>query len=364
MTDHSAPAACQNILGEACLQTGPVKIGGQTFLWKWCNDRSFDIDSQYFHNLINMGSTVDRSVVRAPWAASSYNCVSQTQYRMPKKATSSRAQILLFPNGLADREGGPETQVAFQNRSQAEILSTTCEVVLSGSFRRDLEGLRTVHEELTDLGCRVLSPTHVDPSKEVEGFVFMKGEEVETPERIELHHLDAIRKASFVWLHAPEGYVGLSAALEVGFAHAQGVPVFCQSQPADITIRPFVREVKSIAEVVSEAKENKLPIPAPNLRTFQSYYKRVASQRGYERETAQNCLLLMVEEVGELARAIRKREKLVRHGRSKSDAAESQELADVFLYVVHMANILGLDLGSAVRNKEFHNLARFVASHR
>jgi len=75
----------------------------------------------------------------------------------------------------------------------------------------------------------------------------------------------------------------------------------------------------------------------------------------------QNCLLLMVEEVGELAKAVRKREKLVRHG-SFGRINEAHELADVFLYVIHMANILGLDLGSAVREKEEVNLTKFVGS--
>ncbi len=288
---------------------------------------------------------------------------------MAKRAISNSAQILLFPNGEAAQapEPGPEPGPRRNEKREAALRREApgiCEVVLSGSFRRDLEGLRLIHEELTDLGCRVLSPTHVEPSREVDGFMFMRGEEVEAPERIELKHLDAIQRATFVWLHAPEGYVGLSAALEVGFAHAQGVPVFCRAEPSDITLRSFVHEANSAAEVVSAAKENKLPIPAPNLRTFQRYYKRVASQRGYERETAQNCLLLMVEEVGELARAIRAREKLVRHGPSGRNGTESQELADVFLYVVHMANILDLDLGSAVRDKEFHNLAKFVAGRR
>ena len=236
-----------------------------------------------------------------------------------------------------------------------------CEVVLSGSFRRDVEGLRKIHEELMDFGCRVLSPTRVEPSREVDGFVFMKGEEIESPERIELKHLEAIQKAAFVWLHAPDGYVGLSAALEVGFAHAQGVPVFSRTEVSDLAMRAFVQEVGSIEAVVSLVKGNKLPVPTPNLGTFQHYYKRVASQRGYERESAQNCLLLMIEEVGELARAIRKREKLIRHGPS-GRVNESQELADVFMYVIHMANILGLDLGSAVRDKELLNITKFVGS--
>ena len=51
----------------------------------------------------------------------------------------------------------------------------------------------------------------------------------------------------------------------------------------------------------------------------------------------------MVEEVGELARALRKRVKLARHGKPIPNQ-EELELADVFLYVVHMANILKIDL--------------------
>ncbi|MGH9460042.1 MAG: MazG nucleotide pyrophosphohydrolase domain-containing protein, partial [Vicinamibacteria bacterium] len=221
-------------------------------------------------------------------------------------------------------------------------------------------GLRRTLEELLDLGFVVLSPTRVEPVREVEGFVFMKGEEAETPESIERKHLEAIQKAAFVWLHAPEGYVGLSAALEVGFAHAQGIPVFSQAEIPDTTLKSFVQHVESASDVLNVINAGRA-VPAPNVAAFQHYYKRVASQRGYERENAQNCLLLMVEEVGELARAIRKREKLVRHGAVRH-VDEARELADVFLYVIHMANILGLDLGSAVREKEELNLAKFVRS--
>jgi NTP pyrophosphatase (non-canonical NTP hydrolase) len=68
----------------------------------------------------------------------------------------------------------------------------------------------------------------------------------------------------------------------------------------------------------------------------------------------------MVEEIGELARALRKREKLVRHG-SYEGINESHELADVFLYVVHMANVLGVDLAHVVHDKETLNVTRFLA---
>jgi NTP pyrophosphatase (non-canonical NTP hydrolase) len=288
---------------------------------------------------------------------------------MPKKAGAkttgpNSAQILLFPTGdaasvlEADRCSSPLVGVStpIPRRVPSE-----CHVVLSGSFRRDVEGLRRIHEEFTDHGCVVLSPKRVEPAQEVDGFVYMKGEETETPQHIELKHLEAIQNATFVWLHAPEGYVGLSAALEVGFAHSQGIPVFCQTQVSELVLQSFVSHVDSVSQVVDLVATKSIPPPKLNLRAFQRYYKRVASQRGYERETAQNCLLLMVEEVGELAHALRKRAKLARSGNARA-VNEAQELADVLLYVIHMANILDLDIGSAVLDKEQMNIAKFVRS--
>ena len=67
----------------------------------------------------------------------------------------------------------------------------------------------------------------------------------------------------------------------------------------------------------------------------------------------------MVEEVGELARALRKREGLTRYG-ADSTTNERHELADIFLYVVHMANILDVDLSKIVKEKELLNLQKFL----
>src|SRR5205814_1782523 len=82
--------------------------------------------------------------------------------------------------------------------------------------------------------------------------------------------------------------------------------------------------------------------PLPAIQAFQKYYARAAIRRGYEKETAENTLLMMVEEFGELARAVRKRQKLRRDSKG-AVRSEEQELADIFIYVVHMANILGFD---------------------
>jgi len=187
----------------------------------------------------------------------------------------------------------------------------------------------------------------------------MRGEESELQETIEARHLDAIQRANFVWLHAPQGYIGPTASLEIGFAHAIGVPVFAKENVKDTVIQSFVHVANSLESAIELINSNRSPIPRPALTAFQHYYRRVAVQRGYKSEGPKDCLLLMVEEVGELAREIRRRERLVRHGPS-TDSSESKELADIFLYVVHMANVLDIDLSKVVQDKELLNLQRFI----
>lgn len=273
------------------------------------------------------------------------------------KSKAKPGQILLFPGNHETHAQGPNLPPAGQGESRA---AQPIEVVLSGTYRKDFEGLRRIYEQLRDLGCEVLSPSNVEATREADGFVYMRGEEAQAPVAIETKHLDAIQRSRFVWLHAPDGYVGPTAALEVGFARAIGVPVFAERTVSDAIVQSFVQVAASAEEVVNRAKTDELPVPSPAIQAFQHYYRRAATQRGYGKESARDCLLLMVEEVGELARAIRARGKLVRHGTPIS-AGESRELADVFLYVIHMANILDLDLAKAIQGKEFDNLRRYLA---
>ena len=286
--------------------------------------------------------------------------------RMPKHSSPDQ-NLLIFPGSgialnavpkLEPLTGSPHAAAAVAALAQTPPLPSL-EVVLSGTYRKQFEVLKQAYEEFRDLGCVILSPSNVSIVREEHGFVYMRGEETQTPESIEERHLEAIQKANFVWLHAPDGYVGQTAALEIGFANAVGVPVYAREMPTDKILASFVRLADSPSTVVGGTSKHSEP-PAPALKAFQEYYKRAAIQRGYTKEGPKECLLLMVEEVGELARALRKREKLVRHG-SYERSNEAQELADVFPYVVHMANVLGLDLASAVKAKEFINVEKFLA---
>ena len=116
--------------------------------------------------------------------------------------------------------------------------------------------------------------------------------------------------------------------------------------------------MRSPVEAVAQLN-GQIPQPPYSLSAFQEYYRRMAVQRGYVFENARDVLLLLMEEVGELARSIRKDTGLVRH-QSSAGFDFGLELADVFLYVIHLANILNVDLSSVLKCKEEINHKRFL----
>jgi len=210
------------------------------------------------------------------------------------------------------------------------------------------------------MGCRVISPETVEFVSERRGFVYGAHEEDKPPAEIEKAHLRSMQRADFVWLHAPDGYVGPSAAMELGFAKALGLPVFAAHPPADIVFEELVTVVSEPQEAVRGRDPAAASSPGQGLLGLQSYYGRVARRRGWSDETPQDCLVLLTEELGELARAIRKSADIARALPYKLDDDPRLELADLQLYLVHLANVMRIDLATAVTDKERMNSARFA----
>jgi NTP pyrophosphatase (non-canonical NTP hydrolase) len=223
--------------------------------------------------------------------------------------------------------------------------------VLCGSFRRDMQGLRSDFQSLVEMGCQVLSPMTLDWAMERDGFVFSANEEAEDPRDIEQSHLAAMRRAHFVWLHTPAGYVGRSAAMELGYAQALGLPVFTRTLPEDITLAGLVRRTDSPVAAVAAIRSGGVTAPAHGLDALQWYYRRAAEARGWSHEAVQECLGLLHGELEELTEAISI------NGPASREA--TLEMADVQLYVAHLANLTGIQLAQAVIEKEHINTVRF-----
>ena len=96
------------------------------------------------------------------------------------------------------------------------------------------------------------------------------------------------------------------------------------------------------------------------LPDIQAYIKKVLQLRGFADQTVKDKLLLLAEEVGELAKAVRKNssgasvdpEKIQNY-----DSVES-EIADVLIVLISVANILNVDVFKSLKEKEQININR------
>jgi NTP pyrophosphatase (non-canonical NTP hydrolase) len=231
-------------------------------------------------------------------------------------------------------------------------VSLTC--TISGSFRRFLPQISAKMQECAEQEVAVLSPRSSEATGEEAGFIYLKGNQGE-PKKIESSHLQAIRKSDFLYIVNPGGYIGPSATMEVGYALALSVPVFSLEPPTEPVLAMFVRTERRIAKVKRVLGDSTvLEIPRrADLAMLQAYIRKVVHLRGFDNESVRDVMLLLVEEVGELAKAIR-REIGLKVGVSKPEDRKNvaQELADCLIYLLDIANLADIDLDSAFLAKE------------
>ncbi len=96
------------------------------------------------------------------------------------------------------------------------------------------------------------------------------------------------------------------------------------------------------------------------LQEVQKYIREVIKIRGFAEQKIEKTMLLLLEEVGELAKSIRKNATSMSIDKSKInhyDTIES-EVADVFIVLNCVCNKLGIDIYKAVKDKEEENIKR------
>jgi NTP pyrophosphatase (non-canonical NTP hydrolase) len=231
-------------------------------------------------------------------------------------------------------------------------------VVVTGSYKRDSDGLSATIDRLRTAGCEVLSPTDTHFVTDVEGFVLAEHERHESPHVVEERHIEAMLAADFIWLHVPDGYVGLSGAFEIGTARAAGVPIYASRKVEDRGLRDYVNYVEDPTDAVTAVSEGRSSQPGAGVSALQSYYARIAARRGWATESISDSIGLLAGELDELRVAVSELASAPTVMRDPSGAV-GEELADIQLYLVHIANVIGTDLASAVTEKERKNRQRF-----
>jgi len=170
--------------------------------------------------------------------------------------------------------------------------------------------------------------------------------------------LDAITNADALYLYDPDGYIGDSSKMELGWAIALGKQVFCKELISNSTLKFFCGEIASPKQVVEKLLNQSL-VNTINKRSsvpaLQDYIHKMVIKRGFDNEKPQDVFLLLVEEVGELAKAMRKYLGLkTDQNKDKQDKYSKleDEMADVFIYLLDLSNLLKIFLFDSLHKKE------------
>lgn len=99
--------------------------------------------------------------------------------------------------------------------------------------------------------------------------------------------------------------------------------------------------------------------PKNSIKKLQNYISKKGSQRGFDDETKEERLLLLVEEIGEVMKAYRKTSGMhTDTNKSDKDSHLGEELADVITMLFWTATGLGIDLEKEYAAKEKINDSR------
>src|SRR5579884_2979747 len=152
----------------------------------------------------------------------------QKRFRTHEYSTIFKRRIGIFPiSGRRRRKitSFDSLSSLWSGRSEA-VQGLTVSVSICGSYNKHLKQIGEKLLECKRLGIRVLIPKYAIRKYSTHGFVYLKGENG-TPRQLQERNFRAIAKSSFVLVVNPKGYIGPSTALEVGYAYAKGIPVFC-----------------------------------------------------------------------------------------------------------------------------------------
>lgn len=94
-----------------------------------------------------------------------------------------------------------------------------------------------------------------------------------------------------------------------------------------------------------------------SLKSLQEYSNEMEDIRGFKND-ARTTMLFLTEELGELAKEVRKKENIYLDASKSKELDLEGEIADVFMYLLSLCRIEDIDLLDAFKNKELKNCSR------
>ncbi len=153
-------------------------------------------------------------------------------------------------------------------------------VILHGSFGRHFAEIRTANKVFKASGIKVLAPVSFEITSIKDTFLLLDREENLDPRFVELRYLHNLQKLGpngFSYFINPGGYIGKSAAFELGVALTLNVPCYFSHTPKDLPVYIAKSNIISVEHLVEKIVTNKT-LPQANLQTKNSQLYQMMQQ--------------------------------------------------------------------------------------
>lgn len=144
--------------------------------------------------------------------------------------------------------------------AMTETPATT--VAIIGSFRKYYDEVLEAARYFEKADISVLTPPDsyiVDPRAE---FVrFGCDPEDLTDNQIQSETLDRIFAADFVYVVAPDGYIGRTTCYELGRAYERNMTVYYSESPADLPVEVSEESIVSYRDLTEKLRDHRMAIP-------------------------------------------------------------------------------------------------------
>lgn len=123
---------------------------------------------------------------------------------------------------------------------------TKISTVISGSYRKHLQEIIFLKIELEKQGVDVLSPSGEIAINPDEEFIILDSDPVTNPELLQSAVFSKIRNSTFLVLANFHGYIGVAAAMELGYAIREGIKIYACSPVSDPNLAPYCSQITNV----------------------------------------------------------------------------------------------------------------------
>lgn len=127
---------------------------------------------------------------------------------------------------------------------------SSLKTVISGSYRKHLNEMFSIKDQLTKHGIDVLAPVSEGVLNPGEEFVLLDMDPVADHRILQDSIFAKMRQSSFLVVANKKGYIGKAALIEIGYAIALGLQILTLEPVEDPNIKPYCR---LIADVFTKA---------------------------------------------------------------------------------------------------------------